>query len=60
MVSKFSNANRMSDKNNYLLPIRICASLIFAHLACAKVKGSNFVQYESAKILGRIKNATNE
>ena len=34
----------------YLTPIKIRTPLIFAHLACAKFKGSKFAQYESAKI----------
>jgi len=46
--------------NKYLIPIKIRAPLIFAHLACAKCKGSKFAQYESAKIKGKRKNATNE
>ena len=44
----------------YLIPIEICAPLTFAHLACAKIKGSKYAQYESAKNKGRRKNATNE
>ena len=44
----------------YLIPIKICAPLIFVLLACAKIKGSKFAQYECAKIKGRRKNATNE
>ena len=44
----------------YLIPIKIRAPLIYAHLACPKIKGSKFAQYECAKIKGRIKNATNE
>ena len=44
----------------YLIPIKIRAPLIFAHLACAKIKGSKFAQYECAKIKGRRENATNE
>ena len=36
----------------YLIPIRIGAPLIFAHLACTKIKGSKFAQYESAKFKG--------
>ena len=46
--------------NDYLIPIQIRAPLIFAHLACAKIKGSKSAQYESANIKGRRKNATNE
>ena len=34
----------------YLIPIKYRAQLIFAHLACAKIKGSKFAQYEYAKI----------
>ena len=45
---------------SYLIPIKIRAPLIFAHLACAKMKGSKVTQYECAKIKGRRKNATNE
>ena len=44
----------------YLISIKICAPLIFAHLACTKIKGSKFAQYECAKIKGRRKNAMNE
>ena len=44
----------------YLIPIKIRAPLIFAHLACAKIKGSKFAQYKSSKIKGRRKYATNE
>ena len=44
----------------YLIPIKIRSPLIFEHLACAKVKGSKFAQYECAKNKGRRKNATNE
>ena len=44
----------------YLIPIKIRAPLIFAHLACAKIKGSKFAQYKCAIIKGRRKNATNE
>ena len=47
-------------ENQYLIPIKIRATLIFAHLACAKIKGSKFVQYECAKIEMRINNATIE
>ena len=47
-------------ENQYLIPIKIRATLIFAYLACAKIKGSKFAQYECAKIEGRRKNATNE
>ena len=36
----------------YLIPIIIRAPLIFAYLACAKIKGSMFAQYESEKIKG--------
>ena len=43
----------------YLIPIKIRSILIFAHLARAKIKGYKFAQYESAKIKGRRKNATN-
>ena len=39
----------------YLIPIKIRAPLTFAHLACAKIKGSKFAQYECAKIKGRRK-----
>ena len=42
----------------YLIPIKIWAPLIFAHLACAKIKGSKYAQCESAKNKGRRKNAT--
>ena len=45
---------------HYLIPIEIRAPLIFAHLACAKIKGSKFAQYKCAKIKGRRKNVTNE
>ena len=38
--------------NNYLIPFKIRASLIFAHLDCAKIKESKVAQYESAKIKG--------
>ena len=44
----------------YLIPIKCRAPLIFAHLACAKIKGSKLAQYEYAKIKGRRKNAKNE
>ena len=47
-------------QNNYLIPSKILAPLIFAHLACAKIKGSKLAQCEYAKIKGRRKNATNE
>ena len=30
--------------STYLIPIKICAPLIFAHLARAKIKGSKFAQ----------------
>ena len=30
----------------YLIPIKICAPLIFAHLTCTEIKGSKFAQYE--------------
>ena len=36
----------------YFIPIEIRAPLIFAHLACAKIKGSKFAQCECAKIKG--------
>ena len=36
----------------YLIPIKIRAPLIFAHLACPKIKGSKLAKYESAKIKG--------
>ena len=49
----------MQHWNKYLIPIKIHAPLIFAHLACAEIKGS-FAQYECAKIKGRRENATNE
>ena len=39
----------------YLIPIKIRAPLIFAHLACANIKGSKFAQYECANIKGRKK-----
>ena len=42
-------------KRIYLIPIKIHAPLIFVHLACAKIKGSKFAQYKSAKIKGRRK-----
>ena len=45
---------------HYLIPIKMRAPLIFAHLACAKMKGSKFAQYKSSKIKGRRKYATNE
>ena len=41
--------------DKYLLPIKIRAPLIFAHLACTKIKGSKFAQYKCAKIKGRRK-----
>ena len=44
----------------YLIPIKIFTPSILAHLAYAKIEGSKFAQYESAKIKGRRKNATNE
>ena len=44
----------------YLISIKIRAPLIFAHLACAKIKGSKFAHHECEKIKGRRKNATNE
>ena len=37
---------------DYLIPIKIRAPLIFTHLACVKIKGSKFAQYECAKIKG--------
>ena len=46
--------------STYLIPIKICAPLIFTHLACAKIKGSKFAQYESLEIRGRRKNVMNE
>ena len=33
--------------NGYLIPIKIHAHLIFAHLACANIKESKFAQCES-------------
>ena len=47
-------------EKQYLIRITIQDPLIFEHLACANIKGSKFAQYESAKIKGRRKNATNE
>ena len=44
----------------YLFPIKIRTPLIFAHIACAKIKGSKFAQYECTKIKGRRTNATTE
>ena len=41
--------------NVYLFHIKIRAPLSFVHLACAKIKGSKFTQYECPKIKGRRK-----
>ena len=63
MMSASDEALRYTDLRiniDYLIPIKIRAPLIFAHLDCAKIKGSKFAQYECAKIKGRRKNATNE
>ena len=57
-LSKDRNVRSVTVR--YLIPIKIRAPLIFAHLACAKIKGSKFAQYECAKIKGKRKNATNE
>ena len=46
--------------STYLIPIKICAPLIFAHLACTKIKGSKFALCKYAKVKGRRKNSTNE
>ena len=43
-------AQVVTFENKFLIPIKIRALLIFAHLACAKIKGSKFAQYEYAKI----------
>ena len=55
-----NNNNPICENNIYLIPIKIRAPLIFAHLAGAKVKGSKFAQYKCAEIKARRKNATNE
>ena len=52
--------NYRIPKIHYLIPIKNRAPLIFTHLACAKIRGSKFAQYECAKIKERRKNATNE
>ena len=49
--------NFVQSYAKYFIPIKIRAPLIFAHLVCAKIKGSKFAQYESAKIKGRSKSA---
>ena len=46
--------------SKYLIPIKICSPLIFAYLACAKIKGSKLAQNKRAKIKGRRKKAKNE
>ena len=49
---KFKNHLLETTKIMYLIPINIRAPLIFAHLACAKIKESKFAQYQNAKIKG--------
>ena len=36
----------------YLIPLNFHAPLIFAHLACAKIRGGNFAQDRCAKFIG--------
>ena len=36
----------------YLIPLNFRAPLIFAHLACAKIRGGNFAQDRCAKFIG--------
>ena len=60
---RFILIKAVSDITNtltYLIPIKIHALSIFAHLACARIKGIKFAQYEWAKIKERRKNTTNE
>ena len=57
--TKVRQKSKESDEKTYLIPIRIYTPLIFAHLACANIKGGKFAKYDSAKIKGRRKNATN-
>ena len=45
-ASNGSNFVQSSSYITYLIPIKILAPLIFAHLACAKIKKSKFAQYE--------------
>ena len=46
-ISTLSLISFVKDqKPNYLIPIKIRTSLIFANLACTKVQRSKFAQYE--------------
>ena len=36
----------------FLIPLNFRAPLIFAHLACAKIRGGNFAQDRCAKFIG--------
>ena len=38
--------------HDYLIPLNFRAPLIFAHLACAKIRGGNFAQDRCAKFIG--------
>ena len=55
LLSSIFYKKSAQQMKNYLIPIKICAPLIFVHQACAKIKGSKFTQYQCSKIKRRRK-----
>ena len=52
-LDKFLVSEEIEAKfSYYLIPLNFRAPLIFAHLACAKIRGGNFAQDRCAKFIG--------